>query len=511
MSSSASPRAPCARRGDPRPGDEHLDRLPLRSLSHPAMEGDASLPLGADADGGDPGHLGRPVSRDLRSVPRRSAPAGQLRPVRRLHRAGSDHDGVAQPCLPEHRFLDHDREVRRKHRRRARGAALLPGDRAGLHARGGGAGLSRRRGDLSRLAACRRREGRASRLRPAHGLPRRFHLRSVRHHRGGMGGAVRRHLCLLDLHHRPPDVPGRCVLLDQGPAASLGLPRARQPSLLHDRRRAVRLPGRFGHPAESLAGHRLPLLPVRFRLLRPAAALRIQAQEIDVLTAADLVELHRKAFKPRERWTIGLEMEKMAVDARSGRPLPYDGAPASVRSVLVFLAAARPSEPLFEDSNLIALAGEWGTITLEPGGQVEWSSPPAQDLFTLERLLGEHIRILEQAAQTLGLRWLEVALQPDAPLSSMPWMPKRRYRIMREYFRSRGSLAHRMMTQTASIQVSLDYSDEADWREKFRAGFYLAPIAVAAFANSRRMEGRDSGYGSRSEEHASELPSPYDR
>ena len=215
-----------------------------------------------------------------------------------------------------------------------------------------------------------------------------------------------------------------------------------------------------------------------------------------MLTAADLVELHRRAFKPRERWAIGLEMEKMAVDARSGRPLPYDGASASVRSVLVFLAAARPSEPLFEDSNLIALAGEWGTITLEPGGQVEWSSPPAPDLLTLERLLCEHIRLLEQAAQTLGLRWLQVALQPDAPLSSMPWMPKRRYRIMREYFRSRGSLAHRMMTQTASIQVSLDYSDEADWREKFRAGFYLAPIAVAAFANSRRMEGRDTGYAS---------------
>ena len=48
-------------------------------------------------------------------------------------------------------------------------------------------------------------------------------------------------------------------------------------------------------------------------------------------------------------------------------------------------------------------------------------------------------------------------------------MPKARYGIMRPYLGERGRLAHRMMTQTASIQVAFDYSDPEDWRSKFKA------------------------------------------
>jgi glutamate--cysteine ligase len=76
----------------------------------------------------------------------------------------------------------------------------------------------------------------------------------------------------------------------------------------------------------------------------------------------------------------------------------------------------------------------------------------------------------------------------------MPWMPKSRYRIMREYFRRKGRLAHRMMTQSASIQAAFDYADAADWTRRFRAAAMLAPVATALFANSSRIDGGDSGY-----------------
>jgi glutamate--cysteine ligase len=78
----------------------------------------------------------------------------------------------------------------------------------------------------------------------------------------------------------------------------------------------------------------------------------------------------------------------------------------------------------------------------------------------------------------------------------MPWMPKARYAIMRPYLGARGRLAHRMMTQTASIQVAFDYSDPHDWTRKFKAAALVTPLAVALFANSRRVDGRASGHAS---------------
>jgi len=215
-----------------------------------------------------------------------------------------------------------------------------------------------------------------------------------------------------------------------------------------------------------------------------------------MLTVAGLADLYRQDAKPASRWGVGIEIEKMGVDASTGRPIPYDAARASVRSVLEFLASARPSVTTHEGPNLIALEGDWGTITLEPGGQLEWSSHPSPTLTALSGRLVKHLELLDSSGESLGIRWLQTALQPDTPLSEMPWMPKKRYGIMREYLAGRGTLGHRMMTQTTSMQVALDYGDEDDWREKFRAAYLIAPVVVAAFANSRFLEGNDTGFAS---------------
>jgi glutamate--cysteine ligase len=53
-----------------------------------------------------------------------------------------------------------------------------------------------------------------------------------------------------------------------------------------------------------------------------------------------------------------------------------------------------------------------------------------------------------------------------------------------------------MMTQTASIQCAFDYASDDDWTRKFRAAALVTPIAVALFANSSRVDGKDSGWAS---------------
>jgi len=219
-------------------------------------------------------------------------------------------------------------------------------------------------------------------------------------------------------------------------------------------------------------------------------------KEREVLTRERLLGYFEEAFTPRDRWLLGMEIETMGVDAGTGARIPYNGRRASVRACLELYLERRGGDPVYEGENLIGLDGPWGTITLEPGGQVEWSSHPCRDLALLADALDAHLRVLNEAGEALGIRWLDVAVDPTTPIAEVPWMPKARYKILRRYLGERGRLAHRMMTQTTSIQCAFDFADPEDWRSKFRAAALLAPVAVALFANSPEADGKPTGYRS---------------
>lgn len=201
-----------------------------------------------------------------------------------------------------------------------------------------------------------------------------------------------------------------------------------------------------------------------------------------------------RGVKRPQDWRVGMELEKLGRHRGSGLPLAYDGPGTTIRKVLERLQALRGGEPIVEGGRMIGLDAPWGTITLEPGGQVEWSSRPHATLAALEFEFEAHIDAMQQVAHALAIDWLDVAVDPRWPVEAMEWMPKQRYRIMRDYLKTRGALAHRMMTQSASVQCSFDFADGDDWLRKFRAAAYLAPLATALFANSSRIDGTESGY-----------------
>ena len=53
-----------------------------------------------------------------------------------------------------------------------------------------------------------------------------------------------------------------------------------------------------------------------------------------------------------------------------------------------------------------------------------------------------------------------------------------------------------MMFRTATVQVNMDFADEADMVAKLRVGLALQPVATALFANSPFTEGKPNGYQS---------------
>jgi glutamate--cysteine ligase len=83
--------------------------------------------------------------------------------------------------------------------------------------------------------------------------------------------------------------------------------------------------------------------------------------------------------------------------------------------------------------------------------------------------------------------------RPFGDLADMPWMPKSRYRVMRETLGARGRLAHHMMLMTATGQVSLDWRDEADCVKKVTTAARVSPVLVALYANSPLRQGTPAG------------------
>lgn len=219
------------------------------------------------------------------------------------------------------------------------------------------------------------------------------------------------------------------------------------------------------------------------------------AEARPVRSPDDLEAYFEEGGRPPADWRIGVEYETPVVDAASGEAVPYEG-PSGIEAVLKQLQELGPWQPVTEENRLIALRDGMASITLEPGGQVEMSGRPWSTIHECRAELDSHTRALVQIERGLGVRFLGIGITPSTPLERMPWMPKQRYRIMRQVMLHTGRLGHRMMQQTATVQSNFDYQDEADARRKFRVAMGLAPILVAVSANSPVVDGRPTGYKS---------------
>ena len=207
----------------------------------------------------------------------------------------------------------------------------------------------------------------------------------------------------------------------------------------------------------------------------------------------DLQGYFEPGSKPADLWGLGVEYERFGVLRDTGAPVPYEG-PRSVEKVLATLVRERGWEPDEEGGRLLGARRGPTRITLEPGAQLEMSGGVHRTLAGVRQELAWFLSEVEAASRPLGIAWLGVGMQPFAPLDRIPWIPKTRYAIMRDYLPTRGTRGHVMMKQTACIQSNLDYASESDALEKMRAAMGVSPLVTAAFARSPLAEGRVNGF-----------------
>ncbi|MGB8602054.1 MAG: glutamate--cysteine ligase [Rhizomicrobium sp.] len=206
----------------------------------------------------------------------------------------------------------------------------------------------------------------------------------------------------------------------------------------------------------------------------------------------DLVRYLAAGSRAPEDFRIGTEHEKFVYDRKTYLPLEYEGTPG----IRVLLEGMRAYgwEPVLEGENIIGLTQNGASLSLEPGGQFELSGAPLKSVHETCKEVHTHQKQVKEVAEKIGIGAIGLGYAPDWRLDQMPWMPKGRYRIMRDYMPKVGGYGHEMMQRTCTIQVNLDFSSEADMVKKFRVGLALQPVATALFANSPFREGKDSGF-----------------
>ncbi len=206
-----------------------------------------------------------------------------------------------------------------------------------------------------------------------------------------------------------------------------------------------------------------------------------------------LVAFFAGGEKPPSRYRVGTETEKLAYRMESLSPVAYEEGIQQLLQGMISLGWT--PEP--DAERPLALVREGASITLEPGGQVELSGAPLASIHDTAEELRGHLAELEQLCPALDMGFSTLGCRPFHDTHQVPWMPRDRYRIMREYLQTRGRSGHHMMLLSTAIQANYDYSSEADMVAKMRCGTSISPVIAAMFANSPYVAKSWSGWRTR--------------
>jgi len=216
----------------------------------------------------------------------------------------------------------------------------------------------------------------------------------------------------------------------------------------------------------------------------------ITSLEAPITSLEDCVQWALEGAKAPSGRVIGTEYERIAIGP-DGRPLPYDG-DVSICALLEALCRAYDWRPKLEGDRVIAALKGGASITLEPAGQFELSGAPLASVAAMVAERDAHLAELEAVARPLGISFCYVGINPIDTPQTAPKMPKERYKTMRAWMPNVGTLGLDMMHLTCTVQVNIDFRDEADAMTMLRLGYAATPVLIALFANSPWSRGRDA-------------------
>ncbi|MEU6075038.1 ergothioneine biosynthesis glutamate--cysteine ligase EgtA [Micromonospora sp. NPDC047074] len=217
----------------------------------------------------------------------------------------------------------------------------------------------------------------------------------------------------------------------------------------------------------------------------------VMSPELDRTTvlresAAAEGHLARICFKTGPPTHTGVELEWTVHDiADPTRPIDCERLRAALgRHSPVTLDRASPAAPL----------PHGGTVTVEPGGQLEISTAPSASIAALIHATDGDVAALSGLLRAAGLVLGSSGIDPHRPPRAVLESP--RYQAMRKVFDRRGPAGRTMMYSTAGLQVCLDAGEPEQLSARWATVHAVGPPLLAAFATADRHAGRATGWAS---------------
>lgn len=184
---------------------------------------------------------------------------------------------------------------------------------------------------------------------------------------------------------------------------------------------------------------------------------------------------------------VGREAEFPVVDAR-GASVDVRRLWSSLISQGDFVEKTDPANP----NLIVALEGEEYSYALEVGlGTIEVNTRPCDNLFCIERIMQDAVRLLVRAASRFGWRLLGYGIQPVTQPSLSILSPKQRYQSL---YRAMGQ-EWLWYTVTAADQVQIDITRH-EALDMLNFCNLISPVIIAFCANSPVYGGRRSEFNS---------------
>ena len=197
-----------------------------------------------------------------------------------------------------------------------------------------------------------------------------------------------------------------------------------------------------------------------------------------------MIDYFRQGETKKQR--IGTEFEHLIVRKDNLATIAFEE--NGIEDILLGLSEKGWSK-VKEGEHLIGLKNNKAEITVEPGGQFEVSIYPCEKISEIKEVYASFLADLKPLLAKKNYYLLTLGYQPESKISEINWNPKKRYKIMSNYLEKRGDCSHNMMKGTASLQITFDYKDQADFKKKITIFNALSPLLAIISDNSPFFEG----------------------
>ncbi|MCL1863287.1 MAG: glutamate-cysteine ligase family protein [Defluviitaleaceae bacterium] len=198
---------------------------------------------------------------------------------------------------------------------------------------------------------------------------------------------------------------------------------------------------------------------------------------------AALVEYFESGCKKEQ--LLGVELEHFVINKETCESLDYES------GLGVILQRLQPlyGEAILSEGRVIGISGKNADITLEPAAQIEISIHPTPFITEIRDIYNHFANTISPILEEMGCELFCAGYHPKSKAVDLPLIPKKRYELMDEHFKTTGTHGLYMMRGTASTQINIDYESEKDFRAKYRIASLLSPVFSHLFDKSKVFEG----------------------